>query len=70
MDDNSNLAKNFKEKSIDNLSDVGYVFQPFWVRYSSIWPNSSYREFILRKCYFVLYSGLIFWLVYFISKAF
>ena len=44
--------------------DVGSFLQSFWIRCRSIFPNTTDRKFMESELRFVLYSGIIFWIVY------
>ena len=44
--------------------DVGSILQSFWIRCRSIFPNTTDRKFMESELRFVLYSGIIFWIVY------
>jgi hypothetical protein len=71
MDDgkqNKDLEKNFSRQSITNLFDVGSVLQSFWIRCRSVFPNITDRRFMESELRFVLYCGIIFWVIYLFSK--
>ena len=44
--------------------DVGSILQSFWIRCRSIFPNTTDRKFMEGELRFVLYSGIIFWIIY------
>lgn len=50
-----------------NLPNDSDVFQPFWVRCRSMVASTKNRKFIEGQCRFVLYSGIILWIIYLIS---
>ena len=66
----SNLEKNFLGERVSKVSDVGDVFQPVWIRHSSVLSYILDREFVERKFDFILYIGTLFWICFFITKIF
>jgi len=73
MDDESkrkNMETNIFGEFGSKISDVGDVFQSLWVRRGSILPYYYHRKFILRKFNFVLYFGIILWVIFYLSKIF
>ena len=65
-----NLEGHTQRQSLSNISNVGIILQSFWVRCRSVFPNITDRKFMESELRFVLYCGLIFWVVYLLSKAF
>ncbi|MEY4333683.1 MAG: hypothetical protein RLZZ196_2426 [Bacteroidota bacterium] len=49
--------------------DAGAVLQSFWVRCRSIFPAATDRKFMESELRFVLYSGILFWVVYLLYEA-
>ena len=43
--------------------DAGSILQSFWIRCRSIFPNTTDRKFMEGELRFVLYSGIIFWII-------
>ena len=64
------LEKNFLRKRVGKISDDRDVFQPVWIRHSSVLSYILDREFVERKFDFVLYLGTLFWFCFFITKIF
>lgn len=71
MDDgkqNKNLEKHIARQSFSNIFNVGTIFQSFWIRCRSVFPNITDRKFMESELRFVLYCGGIFWIIYLLSK--
>lgn len=71
MDDgesNQDVETNIFRKSFNKVPHVSNVFQPVWIRRSSILSCISNRKFILGKLNFVLYFGTLLWIIFFITK--
>jgi len=62
------LEQNIKTKPSNILSNGSDVLQPFWVRYRTVLSDTANREFVEGQCRFVLYCGLIFWVIYLITS--
>jgi hypothetical protein len=72
MDDgkqNENVEKYVSGQSLPNIFNVGIVFQSIWVRCRSIFPNITDRKFMESELRFVLYCGVIFWIIYLLSQV-
>jgi hypothetical protein len=72
MDDgkqNENVEKYVSGQSLPNIFNVGVVFQSIWVRCRSIFPNITDRKFMESELRFVLYCGVIFWIIYLLSQV-
>ena len=65
---NKNMEKSVSRQSFPNIFNVGIVFQSIWVRCRSVFPNITDRKFMESELRFVLYCGVIFWLLYLLSK--
>ena len=48
----------------------GTVFQSFWVRCRTIFPDITNGKFMESELRYVLYCGVAFWLAYLLSQAF
>ena len=48
--------------------NAGTILQSVWVRCRTIFPNITDRKFMESELRFVLYCGVIFWLLYLLSK--
>ena len=71
MDDgekNTNLEKNPPRQSIASIFNVGSIFQSFWIRCRSVFPNITDRKFMESELRFVLYCGVILWIIYLLSQ--
>jgi hypothetical protein len=69
-DSKNNLEKNFRGKSVGQISDVRDVFQPVWIRYNSVLPFIFDRRFVESKFRFVLFVGFVLWVCFFVSQIF
>ena len=49
--------------------DAGSILQSFWVRCRTIFPAATDRKFMEGELRFVLYSGLLFWVIYLAYEA-
>ena len=71
MDDErttKNMEKNLSGQSLTDISYDSSVFQPIWVRRSSIWSDIMDRKFMESQLRVVLCCGLIFWTIYLLSQ--
>lgn len=62
-----NISKKDGKKTINIKRfsiNVGTFFQSIWVRCRTIFSDIMDREFMVRKFYFVLYCGSIFWILH------
>ena len=71
--DSKTYKKLKKTRTSDSVSkrhvlDVGSVLQSFWIRCRTIFPNSTDRKFMESELRFVLYCGVIFWLIYLLHQ--
>ena len=69
-DSKSNVEKNFHGKHVGKISNVRDVFQPFWIRHSSVLSLIVDGEFVERKFNFIWIVGIVFWICLLISKIF
>jgi len=67
-DKQKNVERNLSGESFSNIFNAGTVFQSFWIRCRSIFPNITDRQFMESELRLVLYSGSIFWLLYLLSQ--
>jgi len=44
--------------------NAGSILQSFWVRCRTIFPNITDRDFMESELRFVLYSGIVFWVLF------
>jgi hypothetical protein len=50
--------------------NVSTILQSIWIRYRSIFPNSTDGKFMESELRLVLYCGVIFWTLYLGYEAF
>ena len=73
MDDankQGNMAENSSREPVSNIFNARSVLQSIWIRCRSVFPNITDRKFMESELRFVLYCGLIFWVIYLLSQAF
>jgi hypothetical protein len=71
MEDDSkkkNMEKDLSRQSFSNIFNVGIIFQSFWIRCRSVFPDITDRKFMESELRFVLYCGIIFWTLYLLSQ--
>ena len=61
---NQNVEKDPPRQPIAGIFNARTIFQSFWIRCHSIFPNITDRKFMEGELRFVLYSGFILWTVY------
>ena len=52
------------------ILDVSSFLQSFWLRCRSVFPNTTDGKFMESELRFVLYCGIIFWLIHLLLTAF
>ena len=65
---NQNMEKDVPRQPLSNLFNARSVLQSFWVRCRSIFPDITDRKFMERELRLVLYCGVVFWIIYLLSK--
>lgn len=65
---NQNMEKDVPGQPLSNLFNARSVLQSFWVRCRSIFPDITDRKFMERELRLVLYCGVVFWIIYLLSK--
>ncbi len=73
-DDDEQNKNSKREKSENSFLqrfrvDVGTVLQSIWIRCRSIFPNSTDGKFMESELRFVLYSGVLFWVIYLLYQT-
>lgn len=71
MDDDEtskNMETNLLGEHISKVPNARNVFQSIWVRCGSVISYINNREHLLRQFNFVLYFGVILWIIFSISK--
>ena len=72
MDDgekNQDLEELIPREPLTNFSYVGIIFQSFWIRCRSVFPNITDRKFMESELRLVLYCGTFFWVIYLLSQV-
>jgi hypothetical protein len=65
---NQNMEKDPPRQPIAGIFNARTIFQSFWVRCRSIFPNITDRKFMESELRLVLYCGTILWIVYLLSQ--
>ena len=65
---NQNMEKDPPRQPIAGIFNARTIFQSFWVRCRSIFPNITDRKFMESELRLVLYCGTIFWILYLLSQ--
>jgi hypothetical protein len=47
-----------------HVPNASSILQSFWVRCRTIFPNITDRDFMESELRFVLYSGIVFWILF------
>jgi hypothetical protein len=67
-DSNKNMEENLQRESFSKIFNVRNVFQSIWVRYNSISTYITNREFVVGKFNFILRIGIMFWILFLVTK--
>lgn len=62
------MEKRVSRQLISGIFNVSPILQSFWIRCSTIFPSIIDREFMESELRFVLYCGIIFWVIFILSK--
>jgi len=65
---NQNVEKDVPRQPLPSIFNARPIFQSFWVRCRSIFPNITDRKFMESELRLVLYCGVVFWIIYLLSK--
>ena len=65
----SEVKKTFDRKPVRKILNVGDVFQSFWVRCRSVFPNTTDGKFMESELRYVLYCGIFFWMLHLLWQA-
>jgi hypothetical protein len=65
---NQNVEKDPPRQPIAGIFNARTIFQSFWVRCRSIFPNITDRKFMESELRLVLYCGGFLWIVYLLSQ--
>jgi len=73
-DSKNNQQAEKQAKQIDVIqrysTNAGTILQSIWIRYRTIFPNTTDRKFMESEFRFVLYSGFFFWTLYLAYETF
>jgi hypothetical protein len=67
-DKQKNVEENSSRQSFTNIFNAGVIFQSFWIRCRSIFPNITDRKFMESELRLVLYCGTVLWILYLLSQ--
>ena len=65
----TNLERATSRQPFASIFNAGSFLQSLWIRCRTIFPNITDREFMESELRFVLYSGVIFWVIYLFYEA-
>ena len=65
---NQNMEKDVPRKPFSDIFNARTILQSFWIRCRSIFPDITDRKFMERELRFVLYCGIVFWVIYLLSQ--
>ena len=65
---NQNVEKDPPRQPIAGIFNACTIFQSFWIRCRSIFPDITNRKFMEGELRFVLYCGGILWILYLLSQ--
>ena len=66
---NENLETEPPRQPITGIFNARIILQSFWFRCRTIFPNITDRKFMESELRVVWYCGIIFWVVYLLSKV-
>lgn len=69
MEGDSRQQENIKANSSNIVHDASTVFQPFWFRHSAVLADRDDWKPLERQFRFVLYSGVVLWIIHAISLS-
>ena len=72
--DSKNNKKTKKTRTSSSVSkrhvlDAGAILQSFWIRCRTIFPYTTDRKFMESQFRIVLYSGILFWIIYILYET-
>jgi murein tripeptide amidase MpaA len=70
--DNKQIKKQkYESADVQRYSvNAGTILQSLWIRYRTIFPTATDRQFMESELRFVLYSGFIFWGIHLLYQLF
>ena len=66
---NQNVEKDPPRQPIAGIFNARTIFQSFWIRCRSIFPDITDRKFMESELRFVLYCGTFLWVIYLLSQV-
>lgn len=64
-----NLEKNLSRQPFSNIFNARSIFQSFWIRCRTIFPDITDRKFMEGELRLVLCCGIVFWIIYILSQT-
>ena len=70
MDDaeSKNLEKNIFRQFVTMVLSTSIILQSIWIRCGTIYANKNDRKFMERQLRLVLYCGVLFWFIVYLSE--
>lgn len=65
---NQNVEKDVPRQSFSSIFNARSILQSFWIRCRTVFPNITDRKFMESELRLVLYCGVVFWIIYLLSK--
>jgi len=65
---NENVEKDPPRQPIAGIFNARTLFQSFWIRCRTVFPNITDRKFMESELRLVLYCGAILWIIYLLSQ--
>jgi hypothetical protein len=65
---NQNMEKDPPRQPIAGIFNARTIFQSFWIRCRSIFPDITDRKFMESELRLVLYCGTVLWILYLLSQ--
>ena len=63
------VAENVSRQPVTNISNDCSFFQSIWIRYNTILADTVDRKFMESELRYVLYSGIVLWLIHLTAVA-
>ena len=65
---NQNVEKDPPRQPVTGIFNARLILQSFWIRCRTVFPNITDRKFMESELRFVLYCGIVFWVLYLLSQ--
>jgi hypothetical protein len=65
---NENVEKDLPRQPVSGIFNARLILQSFWIRCRTVFPNITDRKFMESELRFVLYCGIVFWVLYLLSQ--